>query len=128
VVGSGLPLWHVSMTMRTGTGEWFAEFIATFGLLLTILGYAGRTPAAVPYAVGLYTTAAYWFTASTSFANPAVTIARRHTLALRRQVYLRALSLSLLAPWRPSPWDNGVAAIPGDERLKAGQPLGVPPS
>ena len=53
-----------------------AEFVATFGLLLTILGCVARTPAAVPYAVGLYITAAYWFTASTSFANPAVTIAR----------------------------------------------------
>jgi glycerol uptake facilitator-like aquaporin len=71
-----LPLWQVSMTVRTGTGQWFAEVIATFGLLLTILGCAARTPAAVPYAVGLYITAAYWFTASTSFANPAVTIAR----------------------------------------------------
>ncbi len=49
---------------------------ATFGLLLTIFGCGARTPAAVPYAVGLYITSAYWFTASTSFANPAVTIAR----------------------------------------------------
>ena len=71
-----LPLWQVSVTTRTGSGQWFAEGVATFGLLLTILGCAARTPAAVPYAVGLYITAAYWFTASTSFANPAVTIAR----------------------------------------------------
>jgi glycerol uptake facilitator-like aquaporin len=71
-----LPLWQVSMTARTGPGQWFAEFVATFGLLLTIFGCAARTPAAIPYAVGLYITAAYWFTASTSFANPAVTIAR----------------------------------------------------
>lgn len=71
-----LPLWQVSMTLRTGPGQWFAEFIATFGLLLTIFGCAARTPTAIPYAVGLYITAAYWFTASTSFANPAVTIAR----------------------------------------------------
>ena len=56
-----------------------AEAIATFGLLLTIFGCAARTPAAVPYAVGLYITSAYWFTASTSFANPAVTIARSLT-------------------------------------------------
>jgi glycerol uptake facilitator-like aquaporin len=56
--------------------SWFAEAIATFGLLLTILGCSARTPSAVPYAVGLYITSAYWFTASTSFANPAVTIAR----------------------------------------------------
>jgi glycerol uptake facilitator-like aquaporin len=71
-----LPLWEMSATVRTGPGQWFAEFVATFGLLLTILGGSARTPAAVPYAVGLYITAAYWFTASTSFANPAVTIAR----------------------------------------------------
>jgi glycerol uptake facilitator-like aquaporin len=71
-----LPLWQVSMTMRTGPGQWLAECVATFGLLLMILGCAARTPVAIPYAVGLYITAAYWFTASTSFANPAVTIAR----------------------------------------------------
>ena len=71
-----LPLWQVSLTVRTGPGQWFAEFVAAFGLVLTILGCLARTPAAIPYAVGLYITAAYWFTASTSFANPAVTIAR----------------------------------------------------
>jgi len=71
-----LPLWQVSVTVRTGPGQWFAEAIATFGLLLTILGCSTRTPAAVPYAVGLYIASGYWFTASTSFANPAVTIAR----------------------------------------------------
>jgi glycerol uptake facilitator-like aquaporin len=66
----------LSITARTGPGQWLAEAVATFGLLLTIFGCVARTPAAVPYAVGLYITAAYWFTASTSFANPAVTIAR----------------------------------------------------
>jgi len=71
-----LPLWQVSTTARTGQGQWLAEAVATFGLLLTIIGCGARAPAAVPYAVGLYITAAYWFTASTSFANPAVTIAR----------------------------------------------------
>ena len=71
-----LPVLQVSMNARTGAGQWLAEFVATFGLLLTILGCVARTPAAVPYAVGLYITSAYWFTASTSFANPAVTIAR----------------------------------------------------
>jgi glycerol uptake facilitator-like aquaporin len=71
-----LPLWQVSVNARTGVGQWLAEFVATFGLLLTILGCVARTPTAVPYAVGLYITSAYWFTASTSFANPAVTIAR----------------------------------------------------
>ena len=71
-----LPLWQLSITVRTGAGQWLAEAVATFGLLLTIFGCIARTPAAVPYAVGLYITSAYWFTASTSFANPAVTIAR----------------------------------------------------
>jgi glycerol uptake facilitator-like aquaporin len=71
-----LPLWQFSSTVRTGPAQWFAEAIATFGLLFTIFGCANKTPAAIPYAVGLYITAAYWFTASTSFANPAVTIAR----------------------------------------------------
>ena len=71
-----LPVLQVSTKLRFGPGQWFAEFVATFGLLLTILGCVARAPAATPYAVGLYITAAYWFTASTSFANPAVTIAR----------------------------------------------------
>jgi glycerol uptake facilitator-like aquaporin len=71
-----LPLWQLSITVRTGPGQWLAEAVATFGLLLTIFGCIARTPAVVPYAVGLYITSGYWFTASTSFANPAVTIAR----------------------------------------------------
>jgi glycerol uptake facilitator-like aquaporin len=71
-----LPLWQSSLTVRTGSGQWLAEGVATFGLLLTIFGCVSRAPSAVPYAVGLYITSAYWFTASTSFANPAVTIAR----------------------------------------------------
>ena len=71
-----LPLWQSSLTVRSGSGQWLAEGVATFGLLLTIFGCVARAPGAVPYAVGLYITSAYWFTASTSFANPAVTIAR----------------------------------------------------
>ena len=71
-----LPVLQFSLTGRTGVGQWLAEAVATFGLLLTIFGCAARTPTAIPYAVGLYITSAYWFTASTSFANPAVTIAR----------------------------------------------------
>jgi len=71
-----LPLWQISSTVRAGAGQWLAEGVATFGLLVTIFGCAARAPSALPYAVGLYITAAYWFTASTSFANPAVTIAR----------------------------------------------------
>ena len=64
-----------SAHVRTGPAQWFSEGVATFALLLTIFGCVARAPAAVPYAVGLYITATYWFTASTSFANPAVTIA-----------------------------------------------------
>lgn len=72
----GLPLWQIATTARSGGGQWLAEAVATFGLLLTIFGCLAGARAAIPYAVGLYITAAYWFTASTSFANPAVTIAR----------------------------------------------------
>jgi len=71
-----LPLLQVSLKERCGSGQWIAEFIATFGLVLTILGCLARAPGAIPVAVGLYITSAYWFTASTSFANPAVTVAR----------------------------------------------------
>lgn len=71
-----LPLFQISTQVRSGSGQWLAEFVASFGLLLTILGCVSRAPAAISYAVGLYIAAAYWFTASTSFANPAVTIAR----------------------------------------------------
>jgi glycerol uptake facilitator-like aquaporin len=71
-----LPVWQFSITARTGAGQWLAEAVATFGLLLTIFACVSQRPDSVPYAVGLYITAAYWFTASTSFANPAVTIAR----------------------------------------------------
>jgi glycerol uptake facilitator-like aquaporin len=71
-----LPVWQFSVTARTGAGQWLAEAVATFGLLLTVFGCVWQRPESVPYAVGLYITAAYWFTASTSFANPAVTIAR----------------------------------------------------
>jgi glycerol uptake facilitator-like aquaporin len=71
-----LPLWQISTTPRAGPAQSLSEGIATFGLLLTVFGCVARTPAATAYAVGLYITAAYWFTASTSFANPAVTISR----------------------------------------------------
>ena len=71
-----LPVWQISTHVRAGPAQWFSEGVATLGLLLTVLGCVARAPAAAPYAVGLYITAAYWFTASTSFANPAVTIAR----------------------------------------------------
>ena len=73
------PLIDPSTTARTGTGQWIGEFVATFGLVATILGCLKSRPDAVPYAVGLFITAGYWFTSSTSFANPAVTIGRAFT-------------------------------------------------
>lgn len=70
------PLLQVSTKLRPGPAQGFAEFVATFGLIGTIFGTQRSQPAFTPMAVGLYITAAYWFTASTSFANPAVTLAR----------------------------------------------------
>lgn len=74
-----LPLLQVSTTVRAGPAQWLSEFVATFGLVGTILGTLRARAPAVPYVVGLYISAAYWFTASTSFANPAVTVARSLT-------------------------------------------------
>jgi glycerol uptake facilitator-like aquaporin len=74
-----LPLLELGLKARTGPAQWFAEFVATFGLLVVILAVSRFRSGAIPVAVGLYITAAYWFTASTSFANPAVTVARALT-------------------------------------------------
>jgi glycerol uptake facilitator-like aquaporin len=74
-----LPLLDASLKVRTGGAQWFAESVAAFGLVATILAGIRFQRAAVPWLVGLYITAAYWFTASTSFANPAVAIARSFT-------------------------------------------------
>ncbi len=71
-----LPIIEVSRTVRTGSGQWIAEVVAAFGLIFTILAGLRFRPDAIGWLVGLYITAAYWFTASTSFANPAVAIAR----------------------------------------------------
>jgi glycerol uptake facilitator-like aquaporin len=71
-----LPILQISETVRTGNGQWFAELVAAFGLVFTILAGLRFRSDAIPWLVGLYITAAYWFTASTSFANPAVAIAR----------------------------------------------------
>ncbi|MER9894800.1 aquaporin family protein [Mesorhizobium sp. M0119] len=71
-----LPILQVSATVRTGSGQWIAELVAAFGLVFTILAGLRSRPDSIPWLVGLYITAAYWFTASTSFANPAVAIAR----------------------------------------------------
>ena len=71
-----LPTLQLSAKTRTGLGQWVGEFVATFGLVMTILGTVKYKPQAVAASVGLYITAAYWFTSSTSFANPAITVAR----------------------------------------------------
>ena len=74
-----LPTLQLSVKARTGLGQWAGEAIATFGLILTIIGTARHRPAWVAPSVALYITAAYWFTSSTSFANPAITVARSVT-------------------------------------------------
>jgi glycerol uptake facilitator-like aquaporin len=70
------PMFSASRHIRSGNAQHFSEFIATFGLISVIWGCARHRSSAVPFAVGAYITGAYWFTASTSFANPAVTLAR----------------------------------------------------
>ena len=72
----GLPVWQLSVKARHGVGQMIGEGVATFGLILTILGTVRHRPQWVAPAVALYITAAYWFTSSTSFANPAITVAR----------------------------------------------------
>jgi glycerol uptake facilitator-like aquaporin len=71
-----LPVVSLSQHVRSGAAQLFSEFVATFGLMCVIWGCSRRRPDVVAFAVGAYITAAYWFTASTSFANPAVTIGR----------------------------------------------------
>lgn len=75
----GLPPWTLSAHVRTGAGQWLSEAVATFGLIGTIIGVSRRAPAVTPFAVAAWIVAAYWCTASTSFANPAVTVARALT-------------------------------------------------
>lgn len=79
----GEPLFSVSQHIRTGFSQYWSEFVATFGLLAVIIGCSRARPHFIPFAVASYIIAAYWFTASTSFANPAVTLARAatHTFA-----------------------------------------------
>lgn len=105
-----LPVLEVSGHLRDGPPQWLAEFIATFGLLLTIAGGVRFAPSAIPMLVGLYITGAYWFTASTSFANPAVTIARMLSDSFAGIApasapgFIAAQLLATLAAWRMLPW------------------------
>ena len=74
-----MPLLQISDHARFGVGQWFSEVVATFGLVMVVLACDAQRPWTAPVAVGAYIAAAYWFTASTSFANPAVTLARGFT-------------------------------------------------
>jgi len=123
----GLSAVSLSTHIRSGSAQVFSEFVATFGLVCVIWGSSRLKPTAVPFAVGAYITAAYWFTASTSFANPAVTIARclSDTFAgirPRDVVWFIAAQLAgglvatLLFRWL-APTTRGIAAlIPDDSR------------
>jgi glycerol uptake facilitator-like aquaporin len=75
----GDPIFVASQHVRTGAAQWWSEFVATFGLIAVIIGCSRSRPSVTPFAVAAYITAAYWFTSSTSFANPAVTLARSAT-------------------------------------------------
>ncbi len=122
-----LPLIQISETARSGPAQWFAEWVATFGLVATILATLRFRPEAVAYAVGLFITAGYWFTASTSFANPAVTIARSftdtfsgsapgHAPAFILAQLAGAASATLVFAWllRPAPDPGQTAAEPAE--------------
>lgn len=121
-----LPVLQLGEKVRTGGPQWFAEGLATFGLLVTILGVSRFRPTAVPVAVGLYITAAYWFTASTSFANPAVTIARAFTksfsgiapvdvpMFILAQLVGALTALALMA-WLLDGGDSATTAVPSGE-------------
>ena len=100
-----MPILQLSANLRTGPAQWGSEFVATFGLLMVIFGGLRWRAEAVPMLVGLYITAAYWFTSSTSFANPAVTFARSLTdsfsgiLPAHAQVFIIAqLAAAIVAP------------------------------
>ena len=106
----GMPVLETSTHLRSGLPLMLAEFIATFGLLATIAVGVRFTPSSVPKLVGLYITGAYWFTASTSFANPAVTLARALTdsfsgiAPVSVPAFLAAQLLAVLAGWALLPW------------------------
>jgi glycerol uptake facilitator-like aquaporin len=94
-----LPILQVSAKARTGLGQWAGEFIATFGLVLTILGTLHSRERGVPASVALYITAAYWFTSSTSFANPAITLARSLSSTLYVFDQVQVQKMPLFAMW-----------------------------
>lgn len=117
-----LPLLQIATTVRTGPGQWFSEFVATLGLLATIFGAARFRSQALAPAVGLYIFAACWFTASTSFANPAVTLARSFTdtfCGIRPAdappfVLMQVLGATAAAPLSAWLWPDAPPAQPAD--------------
>ncbi len=115
----GMAILETSAHLRSGPPLMLAEFIATFGLLVTIAGGARFAPSSVPMLVGLYITGAYWFTASTSFANPAVTLARALTDSFSGIApasvpgFLAAQFLAVVAGWVLLPWLFAQPAKPG---------------
>jgi glycerol uptake facilitator-like aquaporin len=122
-----MPFIDMSWKVRTGGPQWFSEGVATFGLLVTILAGVRFARPSVPWLVGLYITAAYWFTASTSFANPAVAIARSltNTFSGIRPVdlpgfiiaqFLGALCALVLTSWLLRP-DPVAAPLPQEAKL-----------
>lgn len=110
------PILQISGKLRDGPAQAFSEAVATFGLVLTILGCVRFRPAFTPAAVGLYITAAYWFTASTSFANPAVTLARCLTDTFAgiapssAPAFIAAQITGALAAWAVAAWLFGPAS------------------
>ena len=117
-----LPLWDASLKVRTGGPQWLAEGIAAFGLVVTILAGLKFNRPAIPWLVGLYITAAYWFTSSTSFANPAVAIARSltNTFSGIRPVDLPGFIAAELAGALTALWlMNWLLRSSGEEELRA---------
>lgn len=126
----GEPLFSASHHVRSGSGQLLGEFVATFGLLATIWGCVRSRPSAVPFAVGAYISSAYWFTSSTSFANPAVTLARAasNTFAGIRPAdapwFIVAQVVGAAAATATFAWlfPRGVPSIPAAGRADAERP------
>lgn len=117
------PLWQLSLKSRSGVGQWTGEFVATFGLVLTILGTGRHRPSLVPASVALYIVAAYWFTSSTSFANPAITVIRSLSDSFAGiapndvPAFIAAqVAGAMTAAWIGSWLFNDPEANPGEER------------
>lgn len=130
----GQPLLQLSVHARTGPGQWLSEIVATFALVLTILGTLRSRPDAVPVAVALVIVAAYWFTASTSFANPAVTIARSLSNSFAGIApanvagFVAAQMLGALLGWIVAERVFGWTPLPQEEPSLSGHIEGATPS